>query len=243
VPRTFSYDDVRRLIALASSGPAGRTLAERITETLAGVRDLVPHMSADVFALDLQKDTGETLYVTGIPDTDLIDYVTHYRFVDPMGGFILGRPLELVTLSDAASPREVDRTEYSDLLNRHRIRSIAGWSQPIEDGRYVAIGLQRQQGIGDFKPRERQLLGLIMPMLVNACEQHLRVDTPLGRLTPAERAVVDRIIRGRRDRQIAAELGVGFATVRTHIQHAFGKLKVSNRTELVHSVLSTGPLR
>jgi predicted ATPase/DNA-binding CsgD family transcriptional regulator len=51
-------------------------------------------------------------------------------------------------------------------------------------------------------------------------------------LTPAERAVVELVARGRSNAQIATELLVSTGTVRTHLRSVFAKLDVTNRTEL-----------
>jgi DNA-binding CsgD family transcriptional regulator len=93
----------------------------------------------------------------------------------------------------------------------------------------------------DFTARERTALGLVFPLIVESVETHLAPPRGLALLTPAERGVVELLLRGLPDRTIAARLGVGYATVRTHIQHAFAKLRVSNRTELVHAIVTERP--
>jgi len=233
----FQLGEVERLIALASSAARGRTLAERLEESFARLGELVPNTGNNVLFLDAVRGEGQALHVKGFPRRDLEEYVSHYRFVDPMAYFMVDAPNELKTLSDAATPREVERTEFHDLISRTDVRSIAGWAQPIGGGRLVAIGVHRASGQADFKARERALLALVMPLIVASVEDHLRDPAPLERLTPAERAVVGLLVRGLRDRAIAARLGVGFATVRTHIQKAFTRLAVSNRAELLDVVV------
>jgi DNA-binding CsgD family transcriptional regulator len=55
-------------------------------------------------------------------------------------------------------------------------------------------------------------------------------------LSERERAVVQLASIGLRDKAIAQRLGIGFTTVRTHLSHAFRKLGVENRTQLVDRV-------
>jgi DNA-binding CsgD family transcriptional regulator len=50
-------------------------------------------------------------------------------------------------------------------------------------------------------------------------------------LSPRERAVLELIGRGRTNREIGAELGVGLRTVKTHVEHLFRKLGVTHRTQ------------
>jgi DNA-binding NarL/FixJ family response regulator len=53
-----------------------------------------------------------------------------------------------------------------------------------------------------------------------------------GSLTVRERQVATLVAEGRRDREIADRLGIGFGTVRTHLNRALDKLGCANRTEL-----------
>lgn len=53
------------------------------------------------------------------------------------------------------------------------------------------------------------------------------------RLSPQQSNVVALIMRGRRDKQIAGELGLSPATVRTHLRGIFVRLDIQDRVELV----------
>ena len=59
-------------------------------------------------------------------------------------------------------------------------------------------------------------------------------------LSERERAIVQLASLGLRDKAIAQRLGIGFTTVRTHLGHAFRKLGVENRTQLVDRVARLG---
>jgi DNA-binding NarL/FixJ family response regulator len=54
-------------------------------------------------------------------------------------------------------------------------------------------------------------------------------------LTPTERQVTDLAASGSTNAQIAEQLRMSPATVKTHLTHVFAKLGVANRTELAHS--------
>lgn len=56
-------------------------------------------------------------------------------------------------------------------------------------------------------------------------------------LTPREYAVLKLLIRGASTAEIASELGVGLATVRTHLQHLFHRFGVHSRLALVACVV------
>lgn len=72
------------------------------------------------------------------------------------------------------------------------------------------------------------------------------VDTMRTRragLSERERDVLDLVAAGRANREIARELFVSEATVKTHLNHAFAKLGVDSRTAAVAAARAAGLLR
>ncbi|WP_399030617.1 response regulator transcription factor [Streptomyces sp. 15-116A] len=61
-------------------------------------------------------------------------------------------------------------------------------------------------------------------------------------LTPREREILVLVAQGRTNARIARQLGIGEATVKTHLLSAFRKLGVSDRTGAVMAALSSGLL-
>jgi NarL family two-component system response regulator LiaR len=59
-------------------------------------------------------------------------------------------------------------------------------------------------------------------------------------LTGRENAVLNLLAKGRTNQQIAQELGIAEATVRTHVSHILDKLGVSNRVEAALHALRMG---
>jgi two-component system, NarL family, nitrate/nitrite response regulator NarL len=57
-------------------------------------------------------------------------------------------------------------------------------------------------------------------------------ETPLAKLTPRERQIVDGVAKGLRNREIGNLLGMTEGTVKITLHGIFNKLKVENRTEL-----------
>jgi DNA-binding NarL/FixJ family response regulator len=77
------------------------------------------------------------------------------------------------------------------------------------------------QGQGALAPEVTQLL-------VNCCADQINVE-----LTPREWEVLQHLIRGLHNEEIAGQLVVTVATVKAHLHHLFEKLGVSNRTQAV----------
>lgn len=63
------------------------------------------------------------------------------------------------------------------------------------------------------------------------------VDARLARLTPREREVLDRVVEGRLNKQIAVELGVAEKTVKVHRARAMHKLEARTVADLVRLVV------
>ncbi|MCC5846526.1 MAG: helix-turn-helix transcriptional regulator [Verrucomicrobia bacterium] len=59
-------------------------------------------------------------------------------------------------------------------------------------------------------------------------------------LTPREQEVMAWVVRGKRNLEIAAILGMGPETVKTHLKHSFRKLGVENRTAAIRAMTHTG---
>lgn len=65
-------------------------------------------------------------------------------------------------------------------------------------------------------------------------------DAPQPVLTATELVVADLAARGKRNHEIADELGVAPATVERHLAHVYGKLGVRSRAELITRVAAGG---
>lgn len=59
-------------------------------------------------------------------------------------------------------------------------------------------------------------------------------------LTPREREVCERVVRGLSNSEIAQDLGCATSTVRVHLIHVFEKVRVRSRVELTTWLLSGG---
>jgi DNA-binding CsgD family transcriptional regulator len=152
-------------------------------------------------------------------------------------------------VTEVMAQRDLVKTEFfNDFLDR--------------DGLYHGVNLHafdKQRHIGDlriwrhrrrpaFQKDATDLLTMLNPALTASLGRRrakqaapavsLR-ETPSpspllsSGLSTREAEVAERVCRGYSDKEIAAELKIGFATVRSHLDHVFRKLGVRTRTQLI----------
>jgi DNA-binding CsgD family transcriptional regulator len=180
--------------------------------------------------------------------SNLARYEQHYQFHDPITK-TMQRHRQAVLVTDVMPQEQLIRTEFfTDFLAR--------------DGLYWGVNLYAWEGdrnIGDmriwrdrnqpnFSDEDLGLLNLVRPAFVAALTRardaratrtapaplQLQASEPSARraLSAREFEVALEVTNGASDKEIARRLGISVTTVRTHIDHAFGKLHVNSRVAL-----------
>jgi DNA-binding CsgD family transcriptional regulator len=162
-------------------------------------------------------------------------YESWYQFHDPHT-FEL-RAKRRATLIEEVTPyKELQRTEfYNDFLRRDGLHH--GVNVFLFDGERDLgdFRLWRAASSPDFGEREIAMLNTIAPYIQRAI---IRNSHQFDQLTVRESEVAFLVARGCRDREIGELLGIGFSTVRTHINRAMEKKCCANRAELAASITS-----
>jgi DNA-binding NarL/FixJ family response regulator len=99
-------------------------------------------------------------------------------------------------------------------------------------GRTVRLYLFRFSG-PDFSERDRALLTLLRPHLHQAYLDAERRRAQGSLLTPRQTDLLRLVADGHTNGQIARRLDLSEGTVRTHLEHIYDRLQVSNRTAAV----------
>lgn len=98
-------------------------------------------------------------------------------------------------------------------------------------------------GAVDFltKPMKREVLlnavraALALDIQLHALHEQLRdLRVRFAKLTPREREVLELVVAGNLNKQIAAELGIAVRTVKVHRAQAMIKMRAGSLAELVH---------
>lgn len=91
------------------------------------------------------------------------------------------------------------------------------------------LRIWRAQDAEMFGEREKRILTLLEPYFTQALPLDLSTQYSL---TPREQEVVHLVSKGLSDKEVANLLGIGFTTLRTHLNNSMRKIGCNNRTEM-----------
>jgi DNA-binding CsgD family transcriptional regulator len=157
--------------------------------------------------------------------------------VNPINAFAWSPADGPLRLSNLLSRRRLRALPlYREYLNPSGIRDqLKVWLWSSTDSA-ACVSLDRSDG--DFDDRDvavlavlQQHLAAMRESLMSASQQDPGQSTEA--LTIREAQVLSWAVRGRQNREIAELLFISPATVRKHLEHAYAKLGVRNRTEAV----------
>jgi DNA-binding CsgD family transcriptional regulator len=231
--RDITSDDIRLfgdiVARLERMGPEADVRAA----VLEDVVRLVRGDFAGSYIWNSDKSRFEQALRVNMSADNLQRYDDWFQFRDPMTHALRAR--RKATLVEAVIPqRDLERTEFfNDFLARDGLHH--GVNIFIFDGDRDLGDLRIWRGRGrpKFGARELGLLDALEPFLQRALR---RCDLAGRGLTAREREVALLVTRGCTDHDIARILGIGFATVRTHLTRAMEKRGCANRAELASSV-------
>lgn len=163
-------------------------------------------------------------------------YGSWFQFRDPLTPRM--HQLRRASYVEQAIPRrDLEKTEFfNDFLALNGLHH--GINLFLQDGgRDLAdFRIWRGKGDPDFTCREISILNALEPFLSAALARMSpkRLET----LTPREYDVARLVARGCTDTDICRILGIGFGTVRTHLNRILAKTESANRAELAAAFAS-----
>jgi len=200
---------VRRLLM---SEPEPGAMLPR--EALQAVGQLV---GCDVFGIGVSDRMGFLLRETSFPHVDLAD------------SQVCDGPVPTGFQHDATKPPDERDAAYYGLRDQVRLGYHTG-SRTVTQ---LYFGRRHSY----FSQQDIAVVTMVEPAigrLVRLCDRR----EPAGLLSPAERRVLALVATGASNREVAEELSVTVHTVRKHLEHAYRKLGVQNRTAATLQVRS-----
>ncbi|HEX9959464.1 MAG TPA: response regulator transcription factor [Pyrinomonadaceae bacterium] len=167
-------------------------------------------------------DEGFRLFREKLPDVTLMSLrLREACAVDEIGNFLAFAPrAKIIILASHAGDAEINRALHGGAYG-YILRDISE-SELIEAIRRVASG-------------KKYIPGEIATIL----SENLGRDT----LTPSEQRILEMIVTGQSNKEIAFDLNVSENTVKTHVKNIFEKLRVSDRTSAATSAIKRGLVR
>jgi DNA-binding CsgD family transcriptional regulator len=192
---------IRRLL-LAEPEP-GAMLPQEAIEALGQL------IGADLFGVGEADHTGCALRLRYYPDPG------------PQDPQVCDGPLPTGLVHDAAQPFEDQASPWFGL------RDILWLGFPTSAGTVIQLNYDRRHAY--FSEQEIAVLTMVEPAirrLIRSCTE----QRPAHVLSTSERKVLTLVSAGASNREVAEELVVTVHTVRKHLENAYRKLGVTNRT-------------
>ncbi len=175
------------------------------------------------------------------------EYSATYWKMDPLNPErFRNRDDRVVTLDSQMAPHLLRQTIYfQEFMVPHNHRYVTDMFFRQEGEIIAVLTMLREESLGNFSQQELALLNRLQPFfeyslksvwLPRRNSQRNSVSQKYG-LTEREVDVIELLLSGATNKEIAAELSLGLATVKTHLHHIFQKTEVQSRSELVAKVL------
>lgn len=217
------------------------------TQALKLLVELLPVSSAAFYLLDPEmRHRGVVL--SNMPPEVERRYYEEFSSLDPLDARKFHDRDERVATIDEQMPFQLLRQTiyFQDFMQPHGHRYVADVFFRYEGTVIAVITLLRHESLGQYSEDELALLRKMQPFLeytLNSVYMPKRIEErqSLGdkyQLTPRELDVLEQIIAGASNKQLAKDLNLGLATIKTHLLHIFQKMSVSSRAELLAKVIA-----
>lgn len=218
-------------VRLSGGDPFGRDMLRELGS-------LIPADFVEFFELRATDKAGveyETSHEDPAPPPANDEGFAAYRHLNPLGAFKWQPSDGVVRLSSLMSHRDLRNLPLFEFYwGYHGIRDqLKIWLRQ-GPGSAVCINLDRHDGT--FSDRDEAVLEVLRPHLMMAYAGRMR-----GRHTPVDEAMLTRreaqvlsfAAYGRTNQEIADALAISSGTVRKHLERAYEKLDVQNRSEAI----------
>lgn len=228
-------EGLARCFALLAEDLKEREIRERLGQA---TLDLFGAQHFASYVWNPQAGCFDDAVSLGMDPDNLHRYEAWYQYRDPIT-FVLQARRHATLVSEIMPRQDFLRTEF---FNDFLFRDGLYWGMNLHafDGGEALGDLRIWRGRrgADFDAHDKAMLDLIEPAFTAALRRARRSrPEPAGLagaapLSPRERAVAHCVSRGLTDKQIARELDISQASVRTYLRRLFAKLGVHRRAGL-----------
>jgi DNA-binding CsgD family transcriptional regulator len=242
-------DIVFRIMGELAADHSSETLREAIGPMLL---DLLNAQYFASYVWSEQTTTFDDRIACNMSDENLRSYEIYYQFRDPITPS-LQRRRKTTAVSEIISRKALERSEFfNDFLARDGLYFGINYYAYIAGQNIGDLRIWRGRGREDFERRDLEIVDAIGPAFTQAMRRALarenahqprislteaiELESAKVHLTAREKEIAAAVMFGKSDQQIAGELCISIATVRTHLKHLFRKLDVSSRAQLMRRI-------
>ncbi len=193
------------------------------------VREGIRYMLSDETDIEIIGEAGTGDELLGIVESEPVDVALLDVRMPGMSGFdVLERLVEIAPQVRVLMLSMHDQPAY---VRRAMELGAAGYVLKSAGRQELLTALRVVAEDGTYLPSE-----LMEPLIAGVTGR----AGPTGKLSPRERQVLQLVADGYENKQIAAELELSEATVKTYLRGVFERLEVSSRAEAVAVGLRLG---
>lgn len=211
---------------------------------LNNLSDLFPYNFANVFFYNQDNDNKIiTPSLKNISQQTLDDYINHYQFIDNIKNkfFKQIQPSKSTNLVDY---EKLKKTEYfQNFLKPNNYYYLCGTDIFYSKNIIASLSLIREKKQQDFKEEDLLILKYLAPHLGNHLYRLISKNNNLKwtnqfNLTKREIEVINLVLQGLENKEIAKQLIISINTVKKHLNKVYQKCNVKNRVELITNLLN-----
>ncbi|WP_343597338.1 LuxR C-terminal-related transcriptional regulator [Acinetobacter sp.] len=208
---------------------------------ISSVTKIVPFNS--FFSYEVKNEKSDNLnsyHFRNLSENSVKDYLYGMCHYDPVF-FKNNDKKEIVLLRESG----IIPSEYQGFLQENQVADNIELFFKGNDVSLRGISLIRSSNEGFFSSKEIQIIescySLAKFHTTQIVEDFSEFNIPekiSNQLTSKEKKVMQLILKGRKNQEIADEIFVSLATVKTHLQHIFQKTMVNSKQELIVKMFS-----
>ncbi len=215
---------------------------------------IIPFYAANFFLFEEDNSNNEETIIFNISDKALREYEEYYYRIDDIRKLSFNNPHPIKS-TELMNYTDWSNTEYfNDFLAKYNLYYSCGIDIHFDNKLLGTISLFREEKDPDFRLNDLIYLELIRKHSANQLNKLLEINKLQNKkiidqyklitkcsnkydLTHREQEVLELIVSGKNNSEVAEDLFISINTVKKHLTHIFRKTEVKNRTELTSIIM------
>ncbi len=212
---------------------------------------IIPYYAANFFTYSDKNIASNKLKYINISNKTIWEYENYYHALDDIKEKTFNQKHSIKS-TDIMDYKKWENTEFfNDFLNYNNLYYSCGVDIHYQDKLLGTIGLFRESTDPDFVLKDLYILNILKDQMANQMYKlktieklklqqkedninlKLEISEKAYELTNREIEIIDHLLTGKNNKQLADDLYISINTVKKHLHNIFKKTEVNNRTELI----------